>query len=53
MTNFKHSTQRQREYALYRYVKALERGDFEGVAAVLKQAERDEVHIHAVFGSSV
>lgn len=35
------SPQRQREIALYRYHKALERGDFETTSAILKQAEHD------------
>src|SRR5690348_2499368 len=41
MNKAKHSPQRKREYALYRYRKALERGDFETVSAILLQAEKD------------
>lgn len=33
----------EREKALYRYTSGLERGDFDAVAAVLEQAEEDEV----------
>jgi WD40 repeat protein len=43
MNNAKHSPQRNREYALYRYRKALERGDFETISAILLQAEQDVV----------
>ncbi len=37
------SLQRARELALFRYSNALERGDFEVIAQVLKQAERDPI----------
>lgn len=43
MTQHKHSRQREREYALYRYRKALGRGDFDTIAVILKQAEHDMV----------
>ena len=39
----KHSPQRFREEALYRYRKALEHGDFDAIAAILKLAENDSV----------
>jgi len=41
VNNAKRSPQRQREYMLYRYHKALERGDFETIFAILKEAEND------------
>lgn len=40
MTNSEHPML-NREYTLYRYRKALERGDFETIAAILLQAEQD------------
>jgi hypothetical protein len=39
--NAEQARQLAREKALYRYSSALDRGDFEGVSAVLKQAEQD------------
>jgi hypothetical protein len=39
--NAERARQLAREKALYRYSSALDRGDFEGVSAVLKQAEQD------------
>lgn len=47
------SPQRQREYALYRYVKALERGDFETVMAILEQAEHDSILSQMITDISV
>lgn len=41
--NAERARQLAREKALYRYSSALDRGDFEGVSAVLEQAEQDAV----------
>ena len=43
MNNAQQFPQRQHEYALYRYRKALERGDFETISAILKEAEHDSL----------